>query len=96
MIIRVKSSSANDVKATSSGILFSFSVPHRMDTSNAIASSSDGRCSEDALKVLGRVADAFDNPSLHSTDKEVLFAVNVVKSRRLLTVRPCPLTRHNF
>ncbi|KAH0834099.1 hypothetical protein J3R83DRAFT_11386 [Lanmaoa asiatica] len=56
-----------------------------MNTLNTIGSSSDGRESEDALKVLGRVADAFDNPTLHKTDKEVLFVVNVVKSRRLLT-----------
>ena len=57
---------------------------------DAIASSGAGRDSEDALKVLGRVADAFDNPgSLHKMDKEVLFVVNVVKSRHLLPVRPC-------
>jgi hypothetical protein len=53
---------------------------------DAIASSG----TEDALKVLGRVADAFDNPgSLHKMDKEVMFVVNVVKSRHLLPVRPC-------
>lgn len=62
---------------------------YHMDTLNAIASSSDGRDSEDALRVLGRVADAFDNPSLHKVDKERLFVVNVVKSDHLLTVRPC-------
>ena len=59
-----------------------------MDT--IVSSGAAGRDSEDALKVLGRVADAFDNPgSLHKMDKEVLFVVNVVKSRHLLTVRPC-------
>lgn len=60
-----------------------------MNTSTLIASSSAGRDSQDALRVLGRVADAFDNPgSLHKTDKEVLFVVNVVKSRHLLPVCP--------
>ena len=59
-----------------------------MDT--IVSSGAAGRDSEDALKVLGRVADAFDNPgSLHKMDKEVLFVVNVVKSRHLLTVGPC-------
>jgi len=53
----------------------------------AVASSDADMDSEDALKVLGRVADAFDDPgSLHKTDKELLLVVNVVKSRRLLTV----------
>lgn len=57
-------------------------------------SSGTDRDSEDALKVLGRVADAFDNPgSLHKMDKEVLFVVNVVKSRHLLSVRPFLLAR---
>lgn len=69
---------------------------HRMDTLNVITSSSDGRDSEDALKVLGRVADAFDNPSLHKVDKERLFVVNVAKSDHLLTVRPCVSTRPTF
>lgn len=70
---------------------------HRMDTLHAIAASSEGRDSEDALKVLGRVADAFDNPSLHKMDKELkLFVVNVVRSRHLLTVRPCFSTRLDF
>ncbi|KAG6377718.1 hypothetical protein JVT61DRAFT_14489 [Boletus reticuloceps] len=72
-----------------------------MDMSNAIASRSgplppsllpspSGREPEDAdaWKVLGRVADAFDNPgSLYKADKEVLFVVNVVKSRHLLSSR---------
>ena len=65
-----------------------------MDTSNAITTSSEGWDSGDALKVLGRVADAFDNPSLHKTDMELkLFVVNVVRSRRLITVRSWPSTR---
>ena len=67
---------------------------HHMDTSRAIASSGASKDSGNALKVLGRVADAFDNPgSLHKTDKEVLFVVNVLKSRHLLPVRPSPSTR---
>lgn len=64
-----------------------------MDTLNA---TSDGRDSEDALNVLGRVADAFDNPPLHETDKELLFVVNVVRSDHLLTVRPCLSIRPRF
>jgi len=64
--------------------LFDFMWHAGMDTLNA-AIAATGRDSEDALKVLGRVADAFDNPgSLHKMDKEVLFVVNVVKSRHLL------------
>ena len=57
-----------------------------MHTLNAIALGETD--TEDALKVLGRVADAFDSPPTHKTDKELkLFMVNVVKSHHLLTVR---------
>ncbi|KAF8125648.1 hypothetical protein EV363DRAFT_1453725 [Boletus edulis] len=67
---------------------------YRMDMSNAIASRSGPPLPPSSLlpspsgQVLGRVADAFDNPgSLYKADKEVLFVVNVVKSRHLLSSR---------
>ncbi|KAG9310940.1 hypothetical protein JVU11DRAFT_8814 [Chiua virens] len=58
-----------------------------MDLLNALVSPSNCKDPDDALKMLGRVADAFDNPSLHKADKELLFVVNVAKPRQLLPVR---------
>lgn len=66
-----------------------YQLAYPMDTLMTAVASDGGKDSEDALKVLGRIADAFDDPgSLHKTDKEMLFVVNVVKSRHLLTVCP--------
>lgn len=43
---------------------------------------------EDAFKLLGRVSDAFDNPSSHESRKD--FRVNTIKIHRPQTV--CSLT----
>ncbi|KIJ08973.1 hypothetical protein PAXINDRAFT_17927 [Paxillus involutus ATCC 200175] len=42
----------------------------------------DAAESEDALKVLGRVADAFDHPSSHEIHKELRLIVHAIKTHR--------------
>ncbi|KIJ12936.1 hypothetical protein PAXINDRAFT_14299 [Paxillus involutus ATCC 200175] len=49
--------------------------------------------SEDALKVLGRVADAFDHPSSHEIHKEIRLIVHAIKTHRPQTVRPLSVVR---